>query len=461
MRTRAPHFVVERARRDRRRAAHELRHGFFELLRRRGVVGREEIHVEGNLADRLARRFGQQLEQLQHLVGTAEIGFDCLAEDLLELFAVFERRGAVLALDREQESLVTSVACQRRVFVAVGDEFERFLAAQPLVSRLQVDFEVLFAAGFVDVVVAAIHCHVHAAHFRHRALEAGEVRDEHVVYGEVPGAAQQMLDRFDHQLHTTRRTAALLVAVRVGGVDAIRDHFAVGRRERHLKLARDRKHRDRWLARIDPDKQHLVGMRIDLARGIALRRRAFVVADKQQRLRRTLARGRERLWLELHLRMLAQRFDDLVDLAEREGRGPGGGQQHDRERAREEPQRHGAPLGGWLGGHRSEWRRRRQRTARRRGRGCCDGAHELVLRCAAIRLEHGSPALRGLRDGRARCSRRRSANAISSRRPSPALRGPRRRLARSPRNRGRAAARAAGNERGPRGTARCFQASAS
>ena len=38
-------------------------------------------------------------------------------------------------------------------------------------------------------------------------------------------------------------------AVRVGGVDAVRDHFPVGRGERDLQLARNREHRDRRLAR--------------------------------------------------------------------------------------------------------------------------------------------------------------------------------------------------------------------
>ena len=58
------------------------------------------------------------------------------------------------------------------LFVTVCDEFERFLAAEPLVTGLEVDFEILFAAGFVVVVVVApVHGHVHAPHFADRVLK--------------------------------------------------------------------------------------------------------------------------------------------------------------------------------------------------------------------------------------------------------------------------------------------------
>ena len=71
-----------------------------------------------------------------------------------------------------------------------------------------------------------------------------------------------------------------------------------GRCERDLQLARYREHRDRGLARVDPDQQHLVGMRKTPPRGCPWAA-AFVVADQQQRLRSALARRRERLRLEL------------------------------------------------------------------------------------------------------------------------------------------------------------------
>ncbi len=119
---------------------------------------------------------------------------------------------AVLRLDFEQEALVARVARERGVFVAVGDEFERLLAAHPLIAGLQVDFEVLFAAGFVDVVVAAVDGHVDAAHFVDRALELREGDDEHVVDRD----AEHALDRFGHQLDP---------ADRVGDVDAVHDRL--------------------------------------------------------------------------------------------------------------------------------------------------------------------------------------------------------------------------------------------
>ena len=48
--------------------------------------------MERHLPHGLAGRFGSQLEQLQHFIFAVEIGFDGLAEDALELFAVFKQR---------------------------------------------------------------------------------------------------------------------------------------------------------------------------------------------------------------------------------------------------------------------------------------------------------------------------------------------------------------------------------
>ena len=89
------------------------------------------------------------------------------------------------------------------------------------------------------MVVAAVHSHVDAAHFVDRTLELRKRDDEHVVDGD----AEQMLDRLEHEVDP---------AIGVGGVDAIGDYFPVWRGERDLQLARDREHRDRRLARIDP-----------------------------------------------------------------------------------------------------------------------------------------------------------------------------------------------------------------
>ncbi len=86
-----------------------------------------QLDVEVHLAHRLAGRFDQQLEQLQHLLFAVQVGFDGLADDVLELFTVFKERWPVLGLDVEQEALVAGIADQRGAFVAVGDEFERFL----------------------------------------------------------------------------------------------------------------------------------------------------------------------------------------------------------------------------------------------------------------------------------------------------------------------------------------------
>src|ERR1700691_1796966 len=102
-----------------------------------------------------------------------QIGLYCLAENLLELFAVFKERRPILRLGVQQKALVASVANQRSAFVTVGDEFECLLAAEALIARLQVDFEVLFGAGFaVAVVVALVYSHVDAAYFVDRVFEA-------------------------------------------------------------------------------------------------------------------------------------------------------------------------------------------------------------------------------------------------------------------------------------------------
>ena len=61
--------------------------------------------MERDLPDRLAGRFGEQLEQLQELLGAVErrVRFDRLAEDPLELFAVFECGSPVLLLTERRK----------------------------------------------------------------------------------------------------------------------------------------------------------------------------------------------------------------------------------------------------------------------------------------------------------------------------------------------------------------------
>ena len=202
------HRLVQAPFGDRRGSVQERANRFVDLLGRGGVECGQQIDLEGNLAHRLALGEHQQPEEVEHLARAVKVGFNGLAEDSLELFAVFEERSSVLRLGFEQEALVARVAGQRGVFVAVGHEFERFLAAHPLIAGLQVDLEVLFAARFVDVVVAPVHGHVHAAEFGDRALELREGDDEHVVDRD----AEHALDRFGHQLDP---------ADRVGDVDAV------------------------------------------------------------------------------------------------------------------------------------------------------------------------------------------------------------------------------------------------
>src|ERR1039458_6563257 len=101
----------------------------MDLLRRGGVEGRQQGELEGNLADWLALRLHEQLEQVEDLARAMQVGFNGTAEYALELFTVFKQRRAVLGLCFQQETLVARVARERGVFVAVGDEFECFLAA--------------------------------------------------------------------------------------------------------------------------------------------------------------------------------------------------------------------------------------------------------------------------------------------------------------------------------------------
>ena len=107
-------------------------------------------------------------------------------------------------------------------------------------------------------------------------------------------------------------------ADRVRDVDAVHRRRPVRRSDRDPQLARDREHRDRGLARVDPHEQHLVGVRHDEAARVALRRWAAVVADQQQRLGGARAGGREDLRRELHGPVLVERFDDLAHLTERD-----------------------------------------------------------------------------------------------------------------------------------------------
>ena len=144
--------------------------------------GGQQVDLEGNLAHRLALRTAPAA-RAGRAPGPCRAGrFPPPCRGSARTFRGFQRACApycALTSSRKRWSRASRV--ERGVFVTVGDEFERFLAAQPLIAGLQVDFEVLFAAGFVYVVVAAVHGHVDAAHFVDRPLELGEGDDEHVV----------------------------------------------------------------------------------------------------------------------------------------------------------------------------------------------------------------------------------------------------------------------------------------
>ncbi len=349
-------------------AGQKRAHCFVDLGRRCGVERRAKVDVEVDLTNGLAGRFDQQVEQLQDFFFAVERAFDVLAKDVLELFAFFKERRSVLRLDFQQEALIAGVADQRGAFVAIGDEFARGLPADALVAGLEVDFHVLFGTGFaVVVVVVLVNHHVHAAHFVDGVFELGEVRDEDMV----DGKPEHALDRLQHQLHSAGCAAAVLPAVRVGGVDAIFFDFAVGLVDRHLQLARDRKHGDRRLARIDAHEQHLVRVR-QYGVVVVLCQRAFVIADQQQGLGGTAGGGGEDARCDFDRFVLVKRRDEPADLVARHQRGRDGADQHDCERAQQEapgdPPAAPRRLGGrWCAGCRhaaGRWRRRR-----REGRG--------------------------------------------------------------------------------------------
>ena len=337
----------------------------MDLFWRGRVERRFQVDVEVDLAHRLAGGFAQQVEQLQDFFFAGERAFDVLAEDALVLFAVFEDGGAILRLGFQQEALVARIADQRGAFVAVGDEFERFQTAQLLIAGVEVDFEVLFGAGFaVAVVVALVDRHVHAADVVHRLRELLEVGDEHVVDGD----AEHLLDGFQHQLHPARGAAAVLPAVGVGGVDAVFFHFPVRLVDRDLQLAGDGQDRDRGLARVNPHEQHLVGVG---QHGRGGRVTAFVVADQQQRLGRTATGGSEHVGRDPDRLVLLERFGQPGDLVERDRRRRSARESHHAHR------RHGnaprqPPAPAWrLGGGPRSRRSGRCRGGRRgrRGRG--------------------------------------------------------------------------------------------
>ena len=345
--------------RMRRRAAQERLHRFLDLLRGGGVECGQQVGLEGNLTHRLALRLHEQREQVEHLVGAVQVGFHRPCRGSARTFrGVRTSVAPYCALTSSRKRWSRASRDQRGVFVAVGDEFERFLAAHPLVAGLEVDFEVLFAARFVDVVVAPVHRHVDAAHFVHRALELGEGHDEDVVDRD----AEHPLDRFGHQLDP---------AERVGEVDPVDHRRAPGgsivtcssRGIESIEIV--------GLLGIDPHEQHLVGVRHARSR----RGCSSAAAGGHRRPAAAspalpLLRGREHLRGDLDGLGLAERFDDLADLVERHHRGRPAREQHDAERCQQDALGHpparvaAARRGGSTGGGGGAPRRRQRRRGR-------------------------------------------------------------------------------------------------
>ena len=270
------------------------------ITRARVGAGRLEVDLKLNLAHSQAPGRNQCAEQrLDAALGLQPpVDRHRLAEDALELVDVPEERPSVLLLDVKQEVLVAGVAHQRGVPMAVRDELERLGAAHLLVAGLEIDLLILLAVRRVDVVVAPIDRRVHASDLVDRGLEVVEVDLDDVV-GSDPG---ELVDRRDEGVEATAGKGV----VQAGG------HGAVRTRDRGLELSRDRHHRDPRLVRVDPDEQHLVGVREDRGGGRVV---ALVVADKQDRLRVAEAGRRQRAGRELDRVVETQILGERLDLA--------------------------------------------------------------------------------------------------------------------------------------------------
>ena len=158
-----------------------------------------------------------------------------------------------------QEVLLARHAHEIRVFVAVAHVAQRVLVAQLLVAGLEVDFRVVFGRRPVDVVVAVVDVHVHAAERVDHVDEAGEVHVHDAV--QLQRGKHLVLDRFRGQHHRPPH-AAQPAADRVGGVDLlVRVVLPAGRGDVDLEVARYRQHRGLPLCGVEAHQQHRVAVR--------------------------------------------------------------------------------------------------------------------------------------------------------------------------------------------------------
>ena len=221
------------------------------------------------------------------------------------------------ALQLAQERLLTGVAHEVGVVVAVAHVLERVQPIELAVPGLDVDHGVVVVA-VVRVQVAAVDVDVDAMNRLDRVAERAEV-DRHVVVDRAP-------DQRADGLQCKRRAA-----VRVRRID-LRE---ADTRNVDAKVTRNRKRRQRLAHGIDPHEDQRVGVA-----GSRLRAVAPVIADQQgdRRIGRRLANALQHALRPPVIDVL--RVGQLVGHAERPVVGSDRGrpdQQHD---DREEPGEH-------------------------------------------------------------------------------------------------------------------------
>ena len=240
-----------------RSSARRARHVGAALQREVGARG-----AELDLAQRLALREADQFGEFEHAVGRrAEAGRDDrLADDFRDVFDLSEQVfGGDLLAQCAQEVLLARDAHEVRIAVAVAHVAERVVVTELLIARLQVDFRVVFAAFAVDVQVAVVDVHVHAAERVDDLDEAREVDVDDPVDHEA--REDFFLDRFRGEFHRAF-DAAQLRAVGVRGVDLfLRVVLAFAAFDVDQQVARNRHHRGLALVGVEAHEQDRVAVR--------------------------------------------------------------------------------------------------------------------------------------------------------------------------------------------------------